>query len=63
MTKPTAKIRFDALPVRCEVQERFQSYNVEMIEVIGGRFWKPYKRLACVVVTFTPYPPRWFESS
>jgi len=24
------------------VNERFQSYNVEMIEVIGGRFWKPY---------------------
>jgi hypothetical protein len=25
-----------------EVDERFQSYNVEMIEVTGGRFWKPY---------------------
>ncbi|HZR77649.1 MAG TPA: hypothetical protein VFA58_00480, partial [Chthoniobacterales bacterium] len=25
------------------VDERFQSYNVEMVEVIGGRFWKPYK--------------------
>ena len=25
------------------VEERFQSYNVEMVEVIGGRFWKPYK--------------------
>jgi hypothetical protein len=24
------------------VDERFQSYNVEMVEVIGGRFWKPY---------------------
>lgn len=24
------------------VDERFQSYNVEMAEVIGGRFWKPY---------------------
>jgi Glycosyl hydrolase family 79, N-terminal domain len=24
------------------VDERFQSYNVEMIEVTGGRFWKPY---------------------
>jgi len=22
--------------------ERFQSYNIEMIEVTGGRFWKPY---------------------
>ena len=24
------------------VDERFQSYNVEMAEVIGGNFWKPY---------------------
>src|SRR5690348_12355543 len=24
------------------VDERYQSYNVEMIEVTGGRFWKPY---------------------
>lgn len=23
------------------VDERFQSYNVEMIEVTGGKFWKP----------------------
>ena len=25
-----------------KVDARFQSYNVEMVEVIGGRFWKPY---------------------
>jgi heparanase 1 len=25
------------------VDERFQSYNIEMIEVAGGRFWKPYR--------------------
>src|SRR6476660_46102 len=25
-----------------DVDDRFQSYNVEMVEVIGGRFWKPY---------------------
>ena len=25
-----------------EVDERYQSYNVEMLEVTGGRFWKPY---------------------
>jgi len=24
------------------VDERFDSYNIEMVEVIGGRFWKPY---------------------
>jgi hypothetical protein len=25
-----------------DVDQRFQSYNVEMVEVTGGRFWKPY---------------------
>jgi hypothetical protein len=25
------------------VDERFQSYNIEMVEVTGGRFWKPYE--------------------
>ncbi|PYQ49007.1 MAG: hypothetical protein DMF78_19595, partial [Acidobacteria bacterium] len=24
------------------VDERFQSYNVEMLEVTGGKFWRPY---------------------
>jgi Glycosyl hydrolase family 79, N-terminal domain len=24
------------------VDERFQSYNIEMVEVTGGSFWKPY---------------------
>ena len=24
------------------VEERFNSYNIEMVEVIGGKFWKPY---------------------
>jgi heparanase len=27
------------------VDERFQSYNVEMVEVVGGDFWKPYKTM------------------
>jgi hypothetical protein len=25
------------------IDERFQSYNIEMVEVTGGRFWAPYK--------------------
>jgi hypothetical protein len=25
-----------------KVDERFQSYNIEAVEVTGGRFWKPY---------------------
>jgi hypothetical protein len=27
------------------VDECFQSYNIEMAEVIGGRFWKPYDKM------------------
>ena len=30
------------LPAIGTVDERFQSYNIEMIEVTGGRFWAPY---------------------
>jgi hypothetical protein len=30
------------LPRLGTIDERFQSYNVEMVEVTGGRFWKPY---------------------
>ena len=25
------------------VDARFQSYNIEMIEITGGEFWKPYR--------------------
>lgn len=25
-----------------QIDARFQSYNIEMVEVTGGRFWKPY---------------------
>jgi len=28
------------------VDERFQSYNIEMVEVTGGRFWKPFASIA-----------------
>jgi heparanase len=34
------------MPAVGQVDERFQSYNVEMIEVTGGRFWAPYKQAA-----------------
>ena len=30
------------LPVIASIDVRFESYNVEMAEVIGGKFWKPY---------------------
>ncbi len=34
------------MPKTGTVSPRFQSYNVEMVEVIGGSFWKPYSSVA-----------------
>ncbi|HLG79483.1 MAG TPA: hypothetical protein VKY22_00585 [Bradyrhizobium sp.] len=31
-----------SMPRLGEVDARFQSYNIEMVTVTGGRFWKPY---------------------
>jgi hypothetical protein len=33
----------ESMPRIRMIEERFQSYNVEMIEITGGRFWKPYR--------------------
>lgn len=30
------------------VSERYQSFNIEMVEVTGGRFWAPYKQHGAV---------------
>lgn len=32
------------LPARGKVDKRFQSYNLELIEVSGGQFWAPYPK-------------------
>ncbi|WP_426153142.1 hypothetical protein [Pseudomonas sp. DC3000-4b1] len=37
------------LPLIGKVDDRFQSYNVEMVEVTGGRFWKPYADIGPVL--------------
>ena len=39
-------IHFDEMKHIGTVDKRFQSYNIEMAEVIGGRFWKPYNKMA-----------------
>ena len=39
---PTLSVDPSRLPRLGTVDARFQSYNVEMVEVTGGRFWKPY---------------------
>lgn len=38
----SAAIAPDKMPRIGTVDERYQSYNVEMLEVTGGKFWKPY---------------------
>lgn len=35
-------LHLSTLAKRAEIDERFQSYNVEMVEVTGGQFWAPY---------------------
>jgi len=39
---PTLSVDPSRLPRLGTIDERFQSYNVEMVEVTGGKFWKPY---------------------
>lgn len=41
--KPSAQVSPASMARIGTVDERFQSFNVEMIEVTGGRFWKPYR--------------------
>src|SRR5262249_1399609 len=44
-----------ALPLVRHIDPRFQSYNVEMAEVVSGRFWKPYTHMSAT--TQTPSTP------
>src|SRR5215472_6943367 len=41
--QPSASVAPAKMPKLGTVDARFASYNVEMVEVTGGRFWKPYK--------------------
>jgi hypothetical protein len=45
-----------------QVDPRFQSYNVEMVEVTGGRFWAPYAILATTGELYHHRPPIDLES-
>ncbi|MEO6091964.1 MAG: hypothetical protein ABIT04_02510 [Novosphingobium sp.] len=38
------RVEVAALPKIAEVDPRFQSYNIEMAEIVGGRFWAPYPK-------------------
>ena len=41
-TSPVLTLDPARMARRGTVDPRYQSYNVEMVEVTGGRFWKPY---------------------
>ncbi len=41
-TRTTTVVHPAKMPKLGTVDPRFISYNVEMVEVTGGRFWKPY---------------------
>ena len=43
---PALSVDPSRLPRLGTIDARFQSYNVEMIEITGGRFWKPYRASA-----------------
>lgn len=44
--RTSMKVTPSTMPKLATVDPRFVSYNVEMVEVTGGRFWKPYKSAA-----------------
>jgi hypothetical protein len=41
-SEPSAAIAPDRMRRIGTVDERYQSYNIEMLEVTGGKFWRPY---------------------
>jgi Glycosyl hydrolase family 79, N-terminal domain len=43
---PALSIDPSQLPGIGTIDARFQSYNIEMVEITGGRFWKPYRTSA-----------------
>jgi Glycosyl hydrolase family 79, N-terminal domain len=45
------------LPRIGTVDKRFQSYNIEMVEVTGGRFWKPYEEPPAAATDLYAYRP------
>ncbi len=42
LAEPSVSLSPASMPGVRTIDERFQSYNVEMLEVTGGKFWRPY---------------------
>ncbi|MGO9266709.1 MAG: hypothetical protein ACLQBA_17820 [Candidatus Binataceae bacterium] len=42
LAEPFVSLSPASMPRIGTIDERFQSYNVEMLEVTGGKFWRPY---------------------
>ena len=53
----TTRLDPGKMPRLGTVDERFQSYNVEMLEVTGGKFWKPYRSVARTTAPVTTATP------
>lgn len=53
---PAVKIVPSKMPKLATVDARYLSYNVEMVEVAGGRFWKPYKDVSKTDAPTLPNP-------
>ncbi|MGA7524487.1 MAG: hypothetical protein WBW84_18690 [Acidobacteriaceae bacterium] len=49
---PPVKLDPSIMSKRGTVDPRYLSFNIEMVEVTGGRFWKPYRSMP------TPPPPQ-----
>jgi len=49
----SAQLSPSSMPRVATIDARFQSYNIEMVEVVGGRFWKPYGPKPLVAPTVT----------
>ena len=39
------KAKLSGLKPIAKIDERYQSFNVEMVEVVGGNFWIPYDKM------------------
>lgn len=49
--KTANAMELDSLPRIATIDDRYQSYNVEIAEVVGGNFWKPYTPQSIAAMT------------